>query len=89
MLIDRLEHLDVQNYAAAGQRREGGQRGARLLDGKHIHAIDLEAGAVVATRVERGRLGAAPLSGAHAVVIIFADEQCGQVPQRRDVQRLE
>mmetsp|Transcript_2429 Transcript_2429/g.6198 ORF Transcript_2429/g.6198 Transcript_2429/m.6198 type:complete len:201 (-) Transcript_2429:305-907(-) len=59
-----------------------------LLDRQHVHAVRLDAGDVVAARVEGGRLGGAPLRGAHAIVVVLAHEDDGQVPQARHVERL-
>ena len=64
-------------------------RGACLLDGQHVHAVYLEAGGVVAAGVEGVALAAPRLAGAHAVVVVLADEQTRQVPQSCNVQRLE
>jgi hypothetical protein len=60
------------------------------LDGDHVHPVDGLGGDVVG-----GGLGAdiglrfvAPDGRAHGVAVVFADEEHGQVPQLRQVQRL-
>mmetsp|Transcript_22786 Transcript_22786/g.58407 ORF Transcript_22786/g.58407 Transcript_22786/m.58407 type:complete len:416 (+) Transcript_22786:91-1338(+) len=62
--------------------------GGGLLHRQHVHAVHLEAGHVVSAGVEGGGLGAAPLSGAHAVMVVLAHKDDGQVPQARNVERL-
>ena len=48
-----------------------------ILHSQHVHAIDPEAGDVVAARVELSRLGGARLRGAHAKVVVLDDEYDG------------
>mmetsp|Transcript_11395 Transcript_11395/g.23821 ORF Transcript_11395/g.23821 Transcript_11395/m.23821 type:complete len:406 (+) Transcript_11395:273-1490(+) len=60
-----------------------------LLHRQRAHAVGLEAGDVVAAGVVVVVLRRAPLRGAHAVVVVLAHVNQGQVPQRSHVERLE
>ncbi len=86
--VDGMHALAVRQVLLEAKQQPM-DREPYLLDGEHVHAVNLEPGTVVAAGVEGGGLGTAPLSGAHAVVVVLADEQRRQLPQRRDVQRLK
>ena len=47
---------------------------SRLSHSQHVHSVHLDAGNVVAPRVESGRGGRSLLRRAHAVVVVLADK---------------
>ena len=59
-----------------------------VLHRQHVHPVDQQPGHVVPARVEARRLGPAPLCRAHAVVVVLAHEDDGQLPERGDVEGL-
>ena len=53
-----------------------------LAHRQHVHSVDLDAGNVVAPRVEGRRGGSPLLGGAHAVVVVLADEDNFKIRSR-------
>lgn len=77
------------------RRRQGGERTLvaspvgsvehTLLDGKGVHAVDLDAGEVVAPLVVLGRSRGPLDGGTHAVLVVLAHEDGGKLHTRGEV----